>query len=75
MRGKHHNSLANAWKKLNNDQQKYFMDSIYQKIGYEARDPRYQRDGELYFGSLQLTNYISSEYLRLGGRGGGTVGP
>jgi len=78
MRSRHKDSLSNAWKRLNHEQKKSASDAINQQIrtGTEKGDLiKWQRDGSLNLASTQMTNYIETGYLRLGGRGGGTVGP
>lgn len=78
MRGKYNNALSNAWKQLNNEQKKHVNDTInqQQRSGADPGDlKKWQRDGPLNFGSLQMTNYINSSYIRFGGPGGGVVGP
>jgi len=74
MRGKNKNALNNAWRKLSNSQKNMMNTQVNQIVDTGLRTGQSIRDGYLQFGAQQLVNYVSDDYVVMGGRGGGVVG-
>ena len=57
-----------------NDQKTEMQNLIHLNLSRRDASGISIRNGYLDFGATQLTNFITSDYIRMGGRGSGVVG-
>ncbi len=74
MKGKYKNSLNHSWKMMKNDQMRILQDKVHMTFSRDNASGAFIRKGYLGFGAVQMVNYLSNDYLRMGGKGGGVVG-
>lgn len=74
MRGKYKNTMNHSWKMMKNDQLRIIQDKIHSSFSRDNASGKFIRNGYLGFGAHQLVNYLTTDYLRMGGKGGGVVG-
>ena len=74
MKGKYQNKINQSWKMMRNDQTRIIQDKIHTSFSRENASGAFIRKGYLGFGATQMVNFLTTDYIRMGGKGGGVVG-